>query len=67
MMRVVIVTTLDHLPATCAPTGPGAPQSQMSLYRLGLLPQSVTKVVSFPVALAGVIPVAKEVWKSSQM
>ena len=64
-MHVVIVTTLDHLPATCAPTGPGAPQSQMSLYCLGLLCQSATKVVPFPMALDDSLPVPKDVWKSS--
>ena len=62
--------------------GPPQSRSQMSLYRLGLLPitkplllrnrgwvcrQSVTKAVLFPVALAGVISVAKEVWKSSKI
>ena len=67
MITVFIIIRQDHLPDICAPTGPCAPRSQMSLNRLGLLRQSVTKVVPFPVALAGVPLFSKEVWKSSKM
>ena len=57
----------DHLPAPCAPIGPNEPGSEISLSPHGLLHHSMTKVVPFPVALAGVIAVTEEVWKYCKM
>ena len=66
-LLMIETVTMSDLPAPCAPTGPHAPRSEMSLSPHGVLCQSVRKVVPFPVALAGVIAVTEEICKSSNI